>query len=185
MDGFRWTLKGGASCINLYFPGWTLNTHGKLIAAMVGVLVLAMMTEAISKLRHKLSVKARNVATGQSERKKLVVVQTLLHGVHAFVGYIVMLAVMTFSLELGICVISGLTLGYLTFGGESYSHVSTNPCCAFLEEEANERELVQTTPDGAQESEHAIGDGCEIKGDVENTATEANGSEGSTEIGLQ
>jgi hypothetical protein len=181
MDGFRWTLKGGSSCINLYFPGWTLNTHGKVIAAMVGVLLLAMTTEAISKLRHKLSVKARNVATDQSERKKLVFVQTLLHGVHAFVGYIVMLATMTFSLEILICVISGLTLGYLTFGGESYSHVSTNPCCAFLEEEANERELVQTAPEGAQESVRATGDCCEIKGDVENTATEANGSEGSTE----
>jgi hypothetical protein len=185
MEGFRWTLKGGSSCINLFFPGWTLNTHGKVIAAMVGVLVLAMTTEAISKLRHKLSVKARNVATGQSERKKLVLAQTLMHGVHAFFGYIVMLATMTFSLELLCCVISGLTIGYFTFGGETYSHLSTNPCCAFLQEEANEREFVQSAAEGAQESEQPIGDCCEIKGDVENTATEANGSVGSTEIGRQ
>lgn len=184
MDGFRWSLKEGGQCLNLYFPGWTLNSQGKVFGAMVGVLVLAMTTEAISKLRHRLSVKARNVATSQAVRKKLVAAQTLLHGAHALVGYIVMLATMTFSLELLLCVISGLTLGYVLFGGEKYSHVSTNPCCAFLEEEANERELAQTT-EGAQALEHGTRDCCEVKGDLESTPTEGNGSDGSPEIGEQ
>ena len=140
MEGFRWTLQGGHSCINLYFSGWTLDTRGKVIGAMVGVLLLAMMTEAISKLRHSLSIKQRVVTISSSERKKLSVFQTLLHGLHAFTGYTVMLATMTFSLELLICVISGLTFGYAVFGGDKYGHVSTNPCCQFLEDEAVERE---------------------------------------------
>ena len=139
MEGFRWTLQGGHSCINLYFPSWTLNTQGKLIGAMVGVLVLSMATEGISKLRHHLSVKSRLVTTSLATKRRLSVLQTFLHGVHALTGYVVMLATMTFSLELLLCVIFGLILGYACFSGYDYSHVSTNPCCAFLEEEAQER----------------------------------------------
>jgi len=149
MDGFRWTLREeGNSCVNLYFASWTLNSKGKVLGAMAGVFLLAVLTEAISKMRHKLSLRARDVATPLSERRRIALFQTLLHGLHAFIGYIVMLATMTFSLELLCCVIFGLTTGYFVFGGESYSHVSTNPCCAFLEEEAQER--VFTTENSAE-----------------------------------
>ncbi|CAJ1958916.1 unnamed protein product [Cylindrotheca closterium] len=140
MDGFRWTLKEeGNSCLNLYFASWTLNSKGKVLGAMAAVFCLAVFTEAISKMRHKLSLRARDVSTPLPERRKIAIFQTLLHGIHAFIGYIVMLATMTFSLELLCCVIFGITTGYFVFGGESYSHVSTNPCCAFLEDEAQER----------------------------------------------
>eukprot|EP00526_Cylindrotheca_closterium_P020842 CAMPEP_0113649554 /NCGR_PEP_ID=MMETSP0017_2-20120614/26334_1 /TAXON_ID=2856 /ORGANISM="Cylindrotheca closterium" /LENGTH=207 /DNA_ID=CAMNT_0000561941 /DNA_START=17 /DNA_END=637 /DNA_ORIENTATION=+ /assembly_acc=CAM_ASM_000147 len=140
MDGFRWTLKEeGNSCLNLYFASWTLNSKGKVFGAMVGVFLLAVLAEGISKIRHNLSLRARDVSTPLSERRKIAIFQTLLHGLHAFIGYTVMLATMTFSLELLCCVIFGLTTGYFVFGGESYSHVSTNPCCAFLEDEALER----------------------------------------------
>eukprot|EP00980_Cylindrotheca_fusiformis_P004627 scaffold990_cov108-Cylindrotheca_fusiformis.AAC.4 len=195
MDGFRWSLKEGASCLNLYFPGWTLDTKGKVVGAMFGVLFLAMFTEAISKFRHTLSTKARNVSTSQKERKKLAVAQTLLHGLHAFVGYIVMLATMTFSLELLICVVLGLTFGYVIFGGEKYNHISTNPCCAFLEDEAQER----GPREGPEEEDHDCGCApgecvceagectgglrpcCDHKGDVESTPTDEQRSEATTD----
>ena len=151
MDGFRWTLKEeGNSCLNLYFASWTLNSKGKVLAAMAGVFFLAVLTEAISKLRHKLSLRARIISTPLPERRRIAIFQTLLHGLHAFIGYIVMLATMTFSLELLCCVISGLTTGYFVFGGESYSHVSTNPCCAFLEEEAQERAFANEDTAGSE-----------------------------------
>lgn len=177
MDGFRWALKGGSSCLNLYFPGWTLDSEGKFAAAMAGVFVLAMLTEAISKLRHNLNRKSRSVSTSLTERKKLKLAQTALHGLHAFVGYIVMLATMTFALELLVCVVVGLTFGYLLFGGESYSHVSTNPCCAFLEDEANERSI-GSDPVTDQQI-HVDDQCCGNNDDVENSATIANGSDGS------
>jgi hypothetical protein len=141
MEGFQWTLKGESNCINLYFPGWTLDSAGKVVAAMIGVILLAIGTEAISKLRNNLSKKSRTA--GVAERKKLSMIQTTLHGFHAFTGYILMLATMTYSLELLFCVILGLVIGYATFGGDTYNHVTTNPCCAFLEEEAMELELSQ------------------------------------------
>jgi hypothetical protein len=179
MDGFQWTLKGGASCINLYFPGWTLNTQGKMIGAMVGVFFLAMVTEAISKMRHNLSREARLLSTSQAKRKQILAGQMALHGIHALTGYIVMLATMTFSLELLLCVISGLTVGYVMFGGESYNHVSTNPCCAFLEEEAQERASSEEFGgDGQVESPNNVESNCcESRSDVENVTD--NPSEGS------
>jgi hypothetical protein len=139
MDGFQWALKGESTCINLYFPGWTLNTKGKFVGAMIGVIGLAIATEAISKVRHTLSGKVRRADVTRSEIQKISLMQTGLHGLHALTGYILMLATMTFSLEILICVIIGLMIGYVLFAGDTYSHVTTNPCCAFLEDEANER----------------------------------------------
>jgi hypothetical protein len=139
MEGFQWALKGESTCINLYFPGWTLDTKGKFVGAMIGVIGLAIVTEGISKVRHTLSRKTRRADVTRSEIQKISLMQTGLHGLHALTGYILMLATMTFSLEILICVILGLVIGYVLFGGDTYSHVTTNPCCAFLEDEANER----------------------------------------------
>jgi len=170
MDGFRWTHKEGNSCLNLYFGTWTLNSKGKLMAAMVGVFLIALLTEGISKFRQNLSLRARDITTPQSERRRIAVFQTFLHGIHAFIGYIIMLATMTFSLELLFCVIFGLTTGYFVFDGEGYSHISTNPCCAFLEGEAQERSAYRnescagetprvpnTQPNASQESSDDVG----------------------------
>jgi hypothetical protein len=52
MDGFRFSLKGGQPCLNLFFPEWTLDSKGKFVAAMVGVLLLAVAVEGVSKLRY-------------------------------------------------------------------------------------------------------------------------------------
>jgi uncharacterized membrane protein (Fun14 family) len=149
MGGFQWVLKGESTCINLYFPGWTLNSAGKVVAAMIGVIGLAIATEAISKFRHNLSKKAKTA--GAEERKKISMMQTGLHGVHALTGYILMLATMTYALELLSCVILGLVIGYAAFGGDTYNHVTTNPCCAFLEDEAMERETPQDDAGAARD----------------------------------
>jgi len=54
-----------------------------------------------------------------------------------------MLATMTFSVELLFSVVLGLSLGYAIFFQTEDAflaerHVTTNPCCAFMEEEAKE-----------------------------------------------
>jgi hypothetical protein len=64
-----------------------------------------------------------------------------------------MLATMTFSIEFLLCVIIGLVIGYVIFAGDTYSHVTTNPCCAFLEDEANERNESPDDASGGQETE--------------------------------
>jgi len=152
MEGFHWALKGGHNCINLYFRDWTLDSVGKVWAAIVGVAVLAILTEGISKLRHLLSRKRRR-AESTLKIRRIALLQTGLHGIHALTGYILMLATMTFSIELLLSVIGGLMVGYVMFGGDTYRHVTTNPCCAFLEDEAIER---KGTP---SESSSQIGGG--------------------------
>lgn len=66
-----------------------------------------------------------------------------LHGIQALLGYIVMLATMTFSVEILISVILGLSTGYYYyFAGEVglEGHVTTNPCCSYMQNESNEHE---------------------------------------------
>lgn len=100
---------------------------------MLGIFGLAALTEGISRVRHQLFKKARSAS--QDEHSKYSLLQTSLHGLHALMGYMLMLATMTFSLELFFSVILGLVFGYVLFGGDEQTHVATNPCCAFLEDE--------------------------------------------------
>ena len=76
-----------------------------------------------------------------------------LPGAQALLGYIVMLATMTFSVELLACVILGLSLGYGIFFKpadvflENPGHVTTNPCCAFMEEEVKDLRSMELDED--------------------------------------
>lgn len=129
--GFRFSLAGGAPCLNLYFPSWTLDTREKFWIAMLGIFLLSIATEGLSKTRSLLSKRLK----GGIKRWTI----TLLHGLQALVGYILMLATMTFSVELLFCVILGLGTGFAIFYDDEDSHVTTNPCCNFIQEEFNER----------------------------------------------
>lgn len=134
-----------SSPVNLFFSSWTLNSKSKLLFAVVGIFTLAALTEGVSRVRHQLFKKARSAP--QSEHNMYSLLQTGLHGLHALMGYLLMLASMTFSLELFLSVIFGLVFGYVLFGGDAQTHVATNPCCAFLEDEAihQDRERVPTS----------------------------------------
>ena len=101
MDGFRWGFLGeGQPCINLYFPGWTLDTSGKFAGAMIGVVILGILTEGVSKFRHDLANKGRREVMTLQGARKFRVAQTGLHGLHAVAGYFLMLAAMTFVIDL-------------------------------------------------------------------------------------
>lgn len=145
--GFHLSLKGGQSCLNLFFSSWTLDTRGKFVGAMFGVIFLAVLTEGISKLRFLAQV---NLSSSRHRRLWII---TFLHGLQAFVGYLLMLATMTFSIELFFCVLVGLGSGYAIFYNENDTHVTTNPCCNFIQDEANERILGKIQEETMQESE--------------------------------
>ena len=119
MDGFRFSLSGKQPCLNLYLPGWTLDTKAKFLWAMMGIIILGIVMEGISKLRSHLSKRL----SGFAKRWAI----TLVHGVQALVGYILMLATMTFSLELLGCVILGLSLGFALFYDDDDLYVTNNP----------------------------------------------------------
>jgi hypothetical protein len=148
LSGFRVSLRGNQPCLNLFFPGWTLDTRGKFAAAMIGIALLGVFVEGVSKLRHR-TVKAAKRAHDSDDLQRwnpqfLRFAITLFHGSQALTGYILMLATMTFSIELLSSAVFGLALGYAIFFqteahylGDS-GHVTTNPCCGFMEEEAKE-----------------------------------------------
>lgn len=165
MDGFRFTFKGKEPCLNLYFSNWTLNSKSKLAAALIGVFILAILIEGLSKLRQQIVRACRQqhqLAQEQPQQQQLDhqheagtgsnsfawnprllrLSITVLHGIQAFLGYILMLATMTFSLELLFSVVLGLSTGYAIFfqteDALREKHVTSNPCCNFMEEEARE-----------------------------------------------
>ncbi|KAL3939012.1 MAG: hypothetical protein SGARI_001525 [Bacillariaceae sp.] len=146
MDGFQWTLKEKSSCLNFYFPSWTLDTKQKFLGAMLCVVIMGILTEGLGRLRHDTNKKARKLglhaqtapsssARRQQRRRlsRLWYLQTLLQGANALMAYILMLATMTFSLEILGCVILGLMIGYFVFGGDLYNHAGS-VCCQILED---------------------------------------------------
>jgi copper transporter 1 len=133
MDGFRFSLQGGQPCLNLYLESWTLDTRSKFLVAMACVALLGIATEYISKLRSRLCSKR------PSRFRNYRLTIAVLHGLQALVGYILMLATMTFSVELFSSVILGLGIGYSLFYSDDDWHVTTNPCCNYMQDEANER----------------------------------------------
>jgi solute carrier family 31 (copper transporter), member 1 len=179
MDGFRFTFKGEEPCLNLYFSNWTLNSKGKLVAAVIGVFFLAVFIEGLSKLRQKIVRAAKQVAAERQQQEAqqqqrlppegaafsspittsilgwnprlLRLSITILHGIQAFLGYILMLATMTFSLELLFSVVLGLSTGYAIFfqteDALHEKHVTSNPCCNFVEDEAREIRSQETQLD--------------------------------------
>ena len=154
MEGFQWTLKRKSSCLNFYFPSWKLDTIHKFIAAMLCVFIMAIITEGIARLKYDISHRAKKRSTRRRHRhrhrlasvnnndndnyNKLWYIQTFLQGMNALFAYILMLVIMTYSLELLCCVIMGLMVGYFVFGGELYNHGAGSPCCNFLETEEEE-----------------------------------------------
>lgn len=113
---------------------------------MMCVVVLGIVTECIGRVRHDVNKKARRISSTQRQRHRLWYLQTALQGANALMAYVLMLATMTYSLEILICVISGLMIGYFVFGGDLYNHAGS-VCCQFLEDNDNddgERTVVAT-----------------------------------------
>ena len=146
MEGFKFTMANEEPCLNLFFADWTLNSSTKFYAAMVGCFFLAIFVEGLSALRYRIvrSVKQahRRGDQQQSSTQGLRLVVSVLHGLQGLVGYLLMLSIMTFSVELLLSVAVGLAVGYGLFFQyeEAFGrvHVTTNPCCSFLEGEARE-----------------------------------------------
>lgn len=147
MDGFHWSLAGQQHCLNLLFANWTLHNRFQFILALVGVFCYAVAVEYLAKLR----IRAHTFCKIHKGFRPVI---PLLHGLQALAGYSLMLITMTFSLELFLAVVGGLTVGYYLFfhvktntatssvsreeTQQLMQHVTTNPCCEFMESESRE-----------------------------------------------
>jgi len=154
MDGFRFAMAGNQPCLNLYFPSWTLDTRAKFVGCLWLVCLLSFATEGVSKYRHTLAT--RPLVREQQSRRMRQIIISALHGVQALLGYVVMLATMTFSVEILISVVVGLSVGYYYFfAGEVglEGHVTTNPCCSYMQEESNDQEQQQQQQQSARQQQ--------------------------------
>ena len=89
MDGFRSTLfhNHAAPCINLFFPGWTINTRGKLFLAIVGVFLLGIAIETVAVTRTRYLTKVKLGEGGRRENSlKVQLILTLFHGLQVHIS---------------------------------------------------------------------------------------------------
>jgi len=148
MDGFHFTFSSTTiyyseandtppplrPCINLYFPGWTLYNRERFVFAMVVVFTLGVMVEFLAVWRvNYLNMVTKTNKNVQSIEKRVKIVMTLCYTLQALMGYILMLATMTYSLELLICTCTGLCVGYYNFSSPILNKAhSANQCFGLL-----------------------------------------------------
>ena len=107
MGGFQWSLFSKGDCITYFAPNWKLNSAGKFQGAMVYSFLLAMLTEGITSFQAWI----RRFLKGKLRK----VVMAILYAVQQWLGYIIMLVAMTYSLELLGCILLGLMTGRWLF----------------------------------------------------------------------
>jgi len=126
MRGFASVFGGDRSsrpCIVFLMPSWPLDTPVKFVIGCLAAVALGVLTGALLAMR-KLS--ARTPCS-------FVCVQLPLYGLTLFLGYIDMLLVMAYNLELILAVVFGLTCGHALFRPSMASDDDCDgatPCCA-------------------------------------------------------
>jgi len=128
MSGFSTVFSSSQQreCLNLFFTVWTLNTPWKFALAWVGIVLLGMSVELILLLRQKLQVRLQRAKSSSSISE---VVMTLTYGIHMAIAYFLMLAAMTYSVEIFVAVILGLMLGRFCFNRRAGAAGEGEPCC--------------------------------------------------------
>lgn len=110
LRGFRSPLnsKEMLPCLSYYVSSWVLNDEGKFKGAMVYSFLLGLLTQGLTVMLVVVSVNVKK----QKLKKYLRVV---IYVLQVFMGYILMLIPMTYSVELLLSVVAGLVFGYFLF----------------------------------------------------------------------
>jgi hypothetical protein len=126
MDGFTsmaFSESGKAPCVNLLFPAWTLDSQLKFALGCVGTFLASMAIPFMTYLRQQLRKGHTKYQVVFSSALTL-----FLYGLQVTLSYFVMLAAMTYSVEIFTMVCAGLTLGYGVFNLDT-TPSSVEPCC--------------------------------------------------------
>jgi hypothetical protein len=182
MEGFQWTLKGEGSCLNFFFASWKLDTYSKFFIAMVCVVSMGIATEGINRWKHNVAQSAKSRTTTRtdlcsrnSDNNNYAAMQhTCLQGLSILSAYLLMLVVMTYSLEFLSCVIVGLMIGHYVFDGDSLHRGGGTPCCTFLETTGGESDGNDTQEAGTSLTEALLSRTTLSDSDVSAPATTSN-----------
>jgi len=129
MDGWGFSINNAdRSCLNFYFESWTLDNGTKFTFAMIGAVALGFFAEWIPTYKS-------NVWKTLKPDLKRNQAMAALHAFHLAIGYVCMLAAMTYSVEIFFCLLVGFALGYYKFANfENPPSRTVDPCCAQLME---------------------------------------------------
>jgi Ctr copper transporter family len=110
LRGFRspLTSKEMLPCLSYYVSSWVFDDGGKFKGAMVYSFLLGLLTQGLTVMRVVVSVNVK-------KRKLKKCLYVVIYVMQVFMGYIVMLVPMTYSVELSLSVVAGLAFGYFLF----------------------------------------------------------------------
>ena len=117
MNGFQSAFSSQSTCLALYIDAFTLDTAAKFIVACLGVLVLGILAEALVAVRRS---RAEKGVAGRFEA-------ALGYGLQLALGYFLMLAAMTYAVELFVAAVTGVAIGHALFRTD---RAAAPPCCA-------------------------------------------------------
>ncbi|XP_063841822.1 high affinity copper uptake protein 1-like isoform X8 [Scylla paramamosain] len=181
------------------FSGVNVVTTWGMVSLCMGLASLSLLSEGFKVARSLLlKVATSSQDTGcnrynKNERVKFHVLQTVLHIVHLTIGYILMLAVMSYNAYFTLAVVGGAGLGYYCFAlfdlpskvlgsvtsqpakwpaGSSLPHLSEDVSLKHAVEDVNEcsataqltMQLTAVLENGAEKEEKS----CEYEDDCEN-----------------
>jgi len=114
--------------VTLWFKEWKVDTHGKYAGSVVGLVLLCLLQEGISRTRTAVarqygattskSVDVEAATPSLGRRLSPLVIRlllSLLYALNLTTAYLLMLAVMTFNVGYFLAIISGLALGHFIF----------------------------------------------------------------------
>ncbi|KAI3461555.1 hypothetical protein Pfo_018218 [Paulownia fortunei] len=98
----------------ILFSGWPGTRTGMYVLALIFVFVLSFIVEWLSHCRRIQEERSSNFSGG--------VIRTIVHGIRIALGYLVMLAVMSFNVGVLIVAVAGHTLGFFLFGSRVFNN---------------------------------------------------------------
>eukprot|EP00794_Sanderia_malayensis_P016202 gene16202-17832_t len=145
--------------VTILFKRWKVETTAELVGSMIGLIFLGILYEGIKIgreilkrraakrviIKETIAINSLNAGNGVDKKctqsgyttsppKEILLsgshfLQTLLHIVQVFVGYLLMLAFMTYNVWVCFAIILGAGLGYFAFGWKSVSVVDIGDHC--------------------------------------------------------
>ena len=129
MSGFESVGTEDANCIILFFRPWILDTPLKFAFGCIGVFLLGLFIEAAIKFRRQVTNEAK---FDRAWVREAAVVS--LFALNVALGYMAMLAAMTFNVEIFLSTVMGIAIGHLLFGNSKQPVRETaDPCCVTTE----------------------------------------------------
>ena len=138
------TLYWGKN-VTLLFDSWKTNSWTSYLLSLIACFIIATFYQYLENVRIRLKlfsgegrttpvpeIQASLLGLNKVSRNK--VVESVLFGVNSAIGYLLMLAIMSFNGGVFVAIVVGLTIGYFLFrsqGEEEAAVVVDNSCaCA-------------------------------------------------------